>query len=275
MLPFKAKYRKSMFKTETYEFEVPEGYHDLSLGQYIEVLKWDGENLIDLVGILTSLPEEVIHNTDENQVGDSVSKYLNWITVPPTFIDKKAPDYIELEVPDKMAIQGKEYPIPQDIRLETFGQKISLQIHLKMAEKNELNIIEIIPMTLAIYLYPVVTGKLYDEDRARELIPLIKEVNLLDAYAVSSFFFAQFDEVINNEIKQIPNSDDPKQSQAGIQKLQPFGILSTVDALANGDMLKYDEVMLQRYCDVFAKLKFDYEKSEFQTRYNKVIRDTK
>ena len=200
MIPFKATYRKSMFhRRRTINFDVPQGYEEITIGQYLDILKWDGESLLDIVGILTGLDDEIIQNTDVDQVAYDVVKYLNWVTVPPQFMDPEAEFHYEIPVPDTIVIGHQRYPVPKDIRLETFGQKVSLQVHLKMAEKDKLSLAEIIPMALAIYLYPVVSGKIYDEDRAREMIPLIKQVNLLDAYVVSGFF-------LNNSRKLLTKS---------------------------------------------------------------------
>lgn len=226
MIPFKATYRKSIFhRRRTVSFNVPRGYDEITIGQYIDILKWDGKSLLDVVGILTGLPDEIIQNTDVHQVAQDVVKYLNWVTVPPQFMDTESEFYCEFPVPDTIKIGFKQYTVPKDITLETFGQKISLQVHLKMAQKDELSLAETIPMALAIYFYPIVSGKPYDEDRARELLPLIKKVNLLDAYVVSAFFLNNSRKSLTKNVSKSPIKGMPSRVRRMLKSLNPLGYL--------------------------------------------------
>ena len=212
-------------RRRTVSFNVPRGYEEITLGQYIDILKWDGESLLDIVGILTGLDDEIIQNTDVHQVAQDVVKYLNWVTVAPTFMDKESEFHYDCPVPDTIKIGFKHYPVTKDITLETFGQKISLQVHLKMAQKDELSLAETIPMALAIYFYPIVSGKSYDEDRARELLPLIKNVNLLDAYTVSGFFLNNSRKLLTKRVSKSQIKGMPSRVRRVLTSLNPLGYL--------------------------------------------------
>ena len=59
---------------------------------------------------------------------------------------------------------------------------------------------------------------------------------------------------------------------AGVDKLKPFGIFGTIDGLAQGNILKHDEVLLYPYRDVFIKLLYEYEKGEYQKRYAEILK---
>ncbi len=193
MIPFTATYKKT-----TISFEIPQSYEEITLGQYIDRLKWDGEDLLNLVGTMTGLKDEVIRNTDHENVMEQIVSRLGWLSTPPAFFktipddgtDKKSKETgVELPVPDKIRIGDyTDYLVPKDIRAETFGQKISLQVHLKMSQKDKLSLIETIPYALAIYFQPIMENRSYDEERAIRLIPKMLEINLLDAYSVGCFF---------------------------------------------------------------------------------------
>jgi len=158
--------------------------------------------LIDLVKTMTGLKDEVIRYTDMNEVMTQIVSRLQWLSIPPSFLKITHPDpddpdkLIEPPIPppDHVYINKKKYMVPKDLEAKTFGQKISLQIHLKMNQKDGMSVVEAIPFALAIYFQPLIESpdgikcREYDEDRARDLIPLILEMNLLDAYVVGSFF---------------------------------------------------------------------------------------
>lgn len=202
MIPYNAVY-----KSNTISFEIPEGYEDLTLGQYIDRLKWDGEDILDLVKTMTGLGDEVIRNTDTEYVMNTIVSRLGWLKTPPSFMfteDTPEDKRIELPVPSKINIDKYVVVVPKDIEFETYGQKISLQIHIKMSQKEELTVVEIIPFCLAIYLQPVLEGRKYDEDRARRLIPKILEMNFVDAYSVGSFFLDNLTRLLKGKTSKSP-----------------------------------------------------------------------
>jgi len=194
MTPFTAIAGKQKIK-----FNVPSGYEDLTLGQYIAISKFDGHGILNLVQDLTGLSQEVIDQTTEDEAMRKIVHLLQWATIAPTFLDKEKDDYEPLPVPDKLTFDKEEYEVPQEIELKTFGQKISVQLHLSMAQKKETTIAECMPLIIAIYMQPIVTGEPYQEDKAKKLLPAINKMNLLDAYAVADFFLRSSTQLLNEK----------------------------------------------------------------------------
>ena len=60
-----------------------------------------------------------------------------------------------------------------------------------------------------------------------------------------------------------------KMFAAGINRLDQFGIMNTLDNLANGDILKYDEVRKLRYNVVFDKQYMEIIKGDIQQKLSK------
>ena len=48
--------------------------------------------------------------------------------------------------------------------------------------------------------------------------------------------------------------------------MDKFGVFKTMDALAGGDLLKYDEVLKQEYSTIVMKLQYDMEINQYQER---------
>lgn len=65
------------------------------------------------------------------------------------------------------------------------------------------------------------------------------------------------------------SSPSAKMFSAGINKLDQFGILNTIDNLAGGDIFKYDEVKKLRYSLVFDKQYREIIKSEITEKLAK------
>lgn len=78
-------------------------------------------------------------------------------------------------------------------------------------------------------------------------------------------------EGINNlERTYLISNPSAKLFQAGINRLDQFGLLNTIDNLANGDVLKYDEVRKLRYNVVFDKQYRDIISKEIQEKLSKI-----
>lgn len=58
---------------------------------------------------------------------------------------------------------------------------------------------------------------------------------------------------------------------AGIEEFNKFGYFVTVDRLAGGDPLKYDEIVKQPYQVIYSKLLLNKTDAEFTERYQKIM----
>jgi hypothetical protein len=74
------------------------------------------------------------------------------------------------------------------------------------------------------------------------------------------------------ELEKTYLSSDPsaKMFQAGINKLDQFGIMNTVDNLAGGDILKYELIKKQKYNVIFDKQYREVITNEIQTKLAKL-----
>src|SRR5690606_30694403 len=75
------------------------------------------------------------------------------------------------------------------------------------------------------------------------------------------------------EEKYRSSEPEPERMAAGIHQLNEFGDMVTVDALAKGNILKYDEIKALPYCRVYEKLKLDKVNRDIEKRYQKIMEE--
>lgn len=72
------------------------------------------------------------------------------------------------------------------------------------------------------------------------------------------------------ESNYLRSDPDVKLLQAGINKLDQFGLMNTLDNLAKGDILKYDSIRQLPYNVVFDKQYLEVTKSEIEKKLAKI-----
>ena len=68
---------------------------------------------------------------------------------------------------------------------------------------------------------------------------------------------------INTKEQQLAYEPDAKEMSAGIENFQKFSWFATLDRLAGGDVLKYDEVGKQQWVVIFTKLLLNKTEAEY------------
>jgi len=72
------------------------------------------------------------------------------------------------------------------------------------------------------------------------------------------------------ESQYLRSEPDIKMLQSGINKLDQFGLLNTLDNLAKGDVLKYDAIRQMSYNVIFDKQYMEVTKSEIEKKLSKI-----
>ena len=62
-----------------------------------------------------------------------------------------------------------------------------------------------------------------------------------------------------------------EQKKAGIDRFQKYGVFNLIDALAGGNVLKWEAIMELPYVDVYKKLLLFKDEAGFQKDYHQVI----
>jgi len=163
------------FKIGKENYELPTSYAELTLGQFIRLRKSDGD-VIDILSILLGIDKATLSILSDVDIDYKIIPYIEFLKEEFNVNEYLLPDYIEFK--------GKLYPRPKGIGLGTFGQKISLQKELANYEDD----IDCFPVCLAIYMQPIVEDKLFDYERALEMVPEFEKIRLSEAFPLCSFF---------------------------------------------------------------------------------------
>lgn len=105
-----------------------------------------------------------------------------------------------------------------------------------------------------------------------QIVSIYADIDILpykvpDAYPIALYFINQLKEF---QLKYSRLQDyKPKQKDiaAGVEKLNQYGFFTTLHALAKGDPLKYDDMLLQPADNVYQTLVLDFELSEIRKKY--------
>lgn len=81
------------------------------------------------------------------------------------------------------------------------------------------------------------------------------------------------EDVCKTESAELKLEPTAEQLKAGIKKLDKYGMMNMIDALAGGDMLKYEAVLMMEYSVAFTKLRMNKDAELFRRRYAEVVKN--
>lgn len=169
-------------------FECPASWMEITTGQYIRVIKeWDRDKDIadrdyfKLFNILTNGKFTGFENTTENDV--TILSCVGWVITEEFQFDKRLPKVLD--------IAGKIIDIPRDPTELSIGQNIHLR--RDFIDKSEL-LEENIAIATAIFLQPLIDGKKFHVERAKELA---KEIEKMPAYLIYPIGFFLLQRALN------------------------------------------------------------------------------
>lgn len=167
------------------KFTLPYGWAGLTLREWMDMrFSWDKSDYIRLLEILSGVPYDTWYSCRVIDLDKKVNPILSMITT--------SPDWEKLPVPSLVTLGGTEIKVPKDLKLETFGQKSVLQIKTNKAQDEYGDPLRALPEALAIYFQPQLTGKPFDGITLEEIIPLVMEMPILEAYPVGTFFLINY-----------------------------------------------------------------------------------
>ena len=231
-------------KANKQPFQLAQGWHEVTLKQWKLLEK--AQTSHQIAEILTGL--EVNDDTLFQLL-----PFLKWFETPFNKDSWKLPTQIE--------IAGQKYSTSINIRNKEYAQKILLQ-QLKPTD---------FLLSIMIYMQPVIDKALFDYERAIELMPLLDDVLLCELYPLAENIYKQLKRIVDTEREEIVAKPTAEQIRAGIAMFDVFGVNNTIDALAGGDVLKYNDILRLDYNTIFVKLKRNKLESTFKNNYSKIM----
>ena len=177
MIPLKLKIKDA----EDINCTLPTSWKDVTMKQFIQLYKHrediDKHPELELV-VYTGVDQHIWNALTLDQIALVYDKLK--------YLEADEVDFPSLPVPDKITIGEQEVEVPKQFGKKAWGA-IKGIVAERNANKGADN--EIIPLAIAFMMYDDYSNEKFDEDKARELIPLIEEMPCTVAYPVGSFFF--------------------------------------------------------------------------------------
>jgi len=173
---------------------------------------------------------------------------------------------IDLPLPDKLKIK-KILTIP--LNREQLAENICYGQRLYLA-REELNDFGIIIRLVGGYFYPEITGLKFNEANIFGIVINIVTCLAKDIYPVALHLVKLISELIANEQKVLYKEPTKLELAAGIEKLNAYSELNTLDFLSNVMRCTPEEVMLTPYNECLVRLMSAKEMNEYQERYFKL-----
>ena len=98
----------------------------------------------------------------------------------------------------------------------------------------------------------------------------VQRIPLSNAIAFILWLIDEMKSINELESQYLRSEPDIKMLQSGINKLDQFGLLNTLDNLAKGDVLKYDAIRQMSYNVIFDKQYMEVTKSEIEKKLSKI-----
>lgn len=192
-----------------------------------------------------------IHNLPEKSIASISIHYSSLYTAQTLAILSFMQTAFEPVIPDGFSIK---------IGRETWGKLEKSRIEIGKLNEENPNFIYLYKKLIEIYT-------IFEADK----ISCVEGVGL-GKYLFEKIteFFEQFKELTEKE-------EDAAADIAGTEDLDALGFLVSLDELAKGDVLKYDELLKQPALTIYRKFLLDKRKAKFQRNYQiayKQINDT-
>ena len=177
---------------------------------------------------------------------------------------------IQFPVPPFLKIKRKYYPVPDNMEIFTKNICYGQRLFLTYKEDNDFGMII---RTLEGYYYPIVTCKHWNEDQALIFGKYIIKLNVQDVYPAAMHLINLISEMIEQEKKLLYREPSKVELAAGIEKLNIFSDLTSLDFLRDVMKITIEEVLLTPYKECLVRFMIAKETAEYQDRYIKLMQE--
>jgi len=160
---------------------IPESWHDVSLGKYIDFIKLSNKykNLDNHSAFLKGLIEIFYDNLTEDQIDSLEEHQLQSLTETLTFLNTQPTNDLKKEI----ELEGEKYLYSKETSKLTMGEMISFETIL---QSEDFEPIDTYPLILAIVLKK--EGEEFDADLIYERMELFKKISISEAHGLIFFF---------------------------------------------------------------------------------------
>ena len=203
-----------------------------------------------------------IINIEDLTLKEMINNFLLYSGLPDGLTQLPLPEYIKI---------GKKLSIPQN--LDEFTENICYGQRLFLVRKEE-NDFGSILRTIDGYYYPLATVNKWDEDKALLFGKNVLPLKVIDLYPVAMHLVTLTSEMIEQEQKLLHREPTKMELAAGIEKLNVFSELVSLDFLRDAMKCTVAEVLLTPYKECLVRFMVAKETAEFQERHFELMKET-
>jgi len=178
----------------------------------------------------------------------------------------------ELPCPDMIEIWYMKYNVPAT--MEEMTNNICYGQRLFLARKEDDDIGMMMRMIPGFY-YPIIKKKKWDEEKALLFRKKVLTCKVKDLYPVTIHFVNLISEMIEAEEKLLHREPSKMEKAAGIEKLNVFSELNSLDFLRDAMKITVEEVLLTPYNECLVRFMNAKELADFNERYFKLLKEEK
>lgn len=171
-------------------FLFPESWHEITVAQLIALRAMEqnaplAKQICEALAILSGTKANEWFDMDaDTDTHDTIFDLLAWT--------KQEIDWQKLPVPKVLTIGDRAIDIPQDLTLKTYGQVTVFESLVFPTVEKTGDLTDAIPVALAIYLQPLITGSKFDADKLGDTIADINKLRACEAFPVANFFLKKY-----------------------------------------------------------------------------------
>jgi len=167
------------YTIDTHNFWIPTSYNELTLKQFLAIRNLKEDNSISILSILSGLDRSVWEQCTDLSIGEKLLPYIEYF---------KTPFNVESYLPDYLSIDGKSYKRPKAVDSVSFGQVERIKEELSSLSKVNAKDFESFGILIAIMMQPIIDNSKYNYERVNEILPLVMDCKLEEAWPLGSFF---------------------------------------------------------------------------------------
>jgi len=200
------------FKADEIKFQLPSGWHEVSVGKYVEILK-ASHDFVDVLSVMSGLDKDIWLQSKQNDVDIKIFPLIKWAW--------NTDELKKLPLPKEIKIKGVVCKVPKDLGFKSFGQKVLLSNEIKEGLEKPFHIDSCMSYALAVYFYNDITGLKYDDEKAREFAKEIeKDILITDAYPIADFFLQKSIEYLHSTMIVLSQQLPTKSSAQELKSLK-------------------------------------------------------
>lgn len=166
----------------------PTSWDEVTLGQFLQM----ANGAADAIVVLASDPVR-LRRLPDTAVDQAVAPYLKYLLVVPDFSTLPVPDEVTVLITANSPPVERTVRRPTEIGMETYGQKMTVQEELRrLKDSDTYNYIDAAEVLLSVYLYPALTGRVFDD--ITDTIPIIDAIRAIPctvALPIAAFFLTK------------------------------------------------------------------------------------